>query len=104
MSPADAAARELAPGDLVEVESRAGRVGVSVEISDEMMAGVVSLPHGWGHGRDGVRLSVAAQHPGASVNDVTDETLVDVLSGTASFSGVPVTVRKAAAPADDAAT
>jgi anaerobic selenocysteine-containing dehydrogenase len=97
MSPADATDRGLRSGDMAEVGSRAGQVRVVVEVSDEMMSGVVSLPHGWGHDRDGVRLSVAAAHPGASANDLTDEGLVDALSGTASFSGVRVTVRALAA-------
>jgi hypothetical protein len=58
-----------------------------------MMPGVVSLPHGWGHHRAGTRLAVAAQHAGASLNDVTDAARVDVLSGNAALSGVPVRVR-----------
>ena len=57
-----------------------------------MKPGVVSLPHGWGHHRPGVRLTVAAAHPGASLNDLTDEGRVDALSGNAAFSGVEVTV------------
>ncbi len=56
------------------------------------MRGVVSLPHGFGHARPGVRLGVAKGHAGESVNDLTDELLVDPVSGTASLSGVPVTV------------
>ena len=57
-----------------------------------MMPGVVSLPHGWGHGRAGTQLRVAAQHPGVSINDLTDDQLVDVLTGTAALSGVRVHV------------
>jgi len=56
------------------------------------MPGVVSLPHGWGHGRPGVRLGVVSQHAGASINDVTDEQFVDQLTGTAALSGQQVTV------------
>ena len=52
---------------------------------------MVSLPHGYGHGRPGTRMSRAAEVPGASINDLTDPTLLDV-SGNAAFSGVPVTV------------
>ena len=62
---------------------------------DEIMRGVVSLPHGYGHGRKGVKLSVAAGAPGVSVNDLTDELAVDTLSGNAAFSGVPVEVARA---------
>ena len=96
MHPADAAARRLADGGLVRITSRVGAVTAPVKISDEVMPGVVSLPHGWGHGRAGVRLAVAAAHPGASINDLTDDQRVDAMSGNASFSGVRVTVEAAA--------
>jgi hypothetical protein len=92
MHPADAAARGVAEGDQVRVRSRVGEVQVSLAVSDEIARGVVSLPHGWGHTRNGVSLEVASAHAGASVNDLIDETFVDVVSGTASLSGVPVTV------------
>jgi hypothetical protein len=61
-------------------------------VSDEIARGVVSLPHGWGHTREGVSLEVARAHPGASINDLTDERFLDSVSGTAGLSGVPVTV------------
>jgi hypothetical protein len=57
-----------------------------------MMPGVVSLPHGFGHGRAGVRLSVAANVAGPSANDVTDAEFTDTLAGTSAVNGVPVTV------------
>lgn len=68
-----------------------------VAISTAMMPGVVSLPHGWGHGRAGSRLQVAAERPGANLNMVLDDRLIDPLSGNAVLSGVAVQVR--AAPA-----
>jgi anaerobic selenocysteine-containing dehydrogenase len=92
MHPEDARARGLEDGAWVRVSSRVGVVEAPLEVSDELMPGVVSLPHGWGHGREGIRLEVARAHPGVSVNDLTDEALVDELSGNAGFSGVPVTV------------
>ena len=92
--PADAAARQLASGDLAELQSDAGAVTVPVEVTDAVRPGVVSLPHGWGHGRDGVRLRLAREHPGASVNDVTSERFLDTLSGNAAFNGVPVTLQR----------
>jgi hypothetical protein len=67
-------------------------VDVPLQISDEVQEGVVSLPHGWGHGRKGSRLHVASELPGVSINDLTDETRIDALSGVAAFSGTPVAV------------
>lgn len=94
LHPRDAAARGIASGDAVRLASRAGEVVVPAEVSDEIMAGVVSLPHGWGHGRPGTRTQVASAHAGASVNDVTLPELVDLLSGTAALSGIEVTVER----------
>jgi anaerobic selenocysteine-containing dehydrogenase len=92
MHPDDAARRGLASGIMVEIVSRTGSVRAPLEVSEEIKPGVVSLPHGWGHHRPGTRLTTAAQAPGASLNDVTDEERIDELSGNAAFSGVPVTV------------
>jgi anaerobic selenocysteine-containing dehydrogenase len=92
MHPSDAKERHLEDGQKARVSSRVGVVEVPVEVSDEMMQGVVSLPHGWGHGRPGVHLSVAAAQPGASMNDLTDESFYDELAGTAALSGIPVHV------------
>jgi anaerobic selenocysteine-containing dehydrogenase len=92
MHPDDAASRGLTDGDIAALSSAAGTIEVPVEVTDAMMPGVVSLPHGWGHGRPGIRLGVASVHPGASINDVTDEHFVDALTATAAFSGVPVQV------------
>ena len=90
MHPDDASARGLSGGHLVRLRSRAGEVRVPLEVSDEIAKGVVSLPHGWGHQKASLR--VASATPGSSANDVTDETFVDGLTGTAAFNGVPVTV------------
>ncbi len=92
MHPDDARARGLADGDRVQVRSRVGQVAVPLALSSDIAVGVVSLPHGWGHGQSGVALRVAQSHAGASINDLTDEQRLDALSGNASFSGVPVTV------------
>ena len=93
MHPDDARARAISAGQQVEVSSRVGRVRVPVEISERMMAGVVSLPHGFGHGRSGTRQAVAARRPGASMNDLTDDGRVDRISACAVLSSVPVEVR-----------
>ena len=92
MHPEDAAARGVVDGQQVRVTSRVGSLEVAVELSAEMMPGVVSLPHGWGHSREGALLRTAQRHPGVSINDITDPLAVDALSGTAAFSGVPVEV------------
>ncbi len=92
MHPQDLSARKLEDGSRVRVRSRVGEIEVEVQSSDEMMPGVVSLPHGWGHARAGVKLQIAREHPGASANDLTDELFQDVLSGNAALNGVPVTV------------
>jgi anaerobic selenocysteine-containing dehydrogenase len=88
--PDDASRCGLSSGARARLESSAGAITVPIEVTTAMMPGVVSLPHGWGHDRDGIRLSVAAQHPGACMNDVTSESHLDALSGNAAFNGVAV--------------
>lgn len=92
MHPNDAANRDLISGQNVLVRSRVGEIVLPLEVTEEMMPGVVSIPHGWGHDRSGNRLAVAQQHAGASINDLTDTQAVDALCGTAAFNGTPVTV------------
>jgi anaerobic selenocysteine-containing dehydrogenase len=103
--PEDAARLGLAEGAEATVSSRVGEVTVPVSVTDEVMPGVVSLPHGYGHRREGTRLQVASAHAGVSVNDLTDDRAVDAVSGNAAFSGTPVRVRRtgARAPATPAA-
>jgi anaerobic selenocysteine-containing dehydrogenase len=96
INPDDAERLGVKSGDMVTLSSRVGQVSAPAEVTGDMMLGVVSLPHGFGHGRDGVQLSVATNHAGVSVNDLTDDKYIDVLSGNAAFSGVPVTLRAAA--------
>jgi anaerobic selenocysteine-containing dehydrogenase len=92
MHPDDAASRGLADGQAVSVRSRVGALRVPLQVTADVMPGVVCLPHGWGHHREGMRLRVAQAHAGASLNDLTDEDRVDALCGTAAFSGTPVEV------------
>ncbi len=94
MHPADLADRGIADGALVTVSSRVGSVTVDVQASEDIMRGVVSLPHGYGHQVDGTRLTRAVKVAGVSINDLTDPSLLDV-SGNAALSGVPVTVASA---------
>jgi anaerobic selenocysteine-containing dehydrogenase len=93
--PGDAAARGIESGTRVTVTSRVGAVDVPARVSDAIMPGVVSLPHGYGHRGDGIALAVAAEHAGASINDLTDPAEIDPLSGNAVLSGVPVRVEPA---------
>lgn len=90
--PLDAEARGITSGDTVVIRSRTGEVRAPAEVTDRIMRGVVSLPHGWGHGREGVRLSVASRSPGVSINDLTDDLCIDALTGNAAFSGIGVQV------------
>ncbi|USW97058.1 molybdopterin oxidoreductase family protein [Pseudomonas proteolytica] len=95
MHPDDLASRQLSDGQRVRVSSRIGMIEVQVLASLEMMPGVVSLPHGWGHDRPGVHMNIASAQPGASANDLTDERQLDELSGNAALNGVPVQVAAA---------
>ena len=97
MHPQDLAARGLRDGQRVTVSSRTGSVSIEVEATEAIMPGTVSLPHGWGHDREGIRLGIAAQHAGVSANDLTDERLVDGASGNSALNGVPVAVSAAEA-------
>jgi anaerobic selenocysteine-containing dehydrogenase len=90
--PDDARRLGLADGAAARVRSRAGRVEVPVEITDAVMPGVVSVPHGWGHDAPGVALRVASAHAGVNSNLLADELAMDPLSGTAVLNGIPVTV------------
>ena len=92
MHPTDAANRDLLNGQKVVVRSNVGSIVLPVEISEEIMRGVVSIPHGWGHDREGNQQTVAQQHAGVSINDLTDQQSIDALCGTAAFNGTAVTV------------
>ena len=90
--PDDAARLGLEDGVPARVENRAGALHAPVEVTDKIMPGVVSLPHGWGHDAPGARLGVAAEHAGVNSNLLADEGLVDALSGNAVLNGIPVVV------------
>jgi anaerobic selenocysteine-containing dehydrogenase len=90
--PDDAASARLVDGGLARVSSEAGSIEVPVEVSDEMMPGVVSLPHGWGHDRPGTRLSVAREHAGVNNNLLAPAHFYDPLSNNHAVNGIPVEV------------
>ena len=90
--PDDLTAHGLADGARAELASRTGLLAVTLEASEDIMPGVVSLPHGYGHDRAGIRMQTASANAGVSCNDVTDDRLLDDLSGNAAVNGVPVTL------------
>ena len=96
LHPDDAARLGLADGALARVRSRTGAVTVPVEITDTVRPGVVSIPHGWGHGLAGTRGAVAREHAGVNSNLLADDQLLDAPSGTAVLNGIPVEVCAAA--------
>jgi len=93
--PDDARRLGLTDGEPVRVASRVGEIELPAEVTDDVMPGVVSIPHGWGHGASGVRMRVAREHAGANSNVLADEQLVEPLSGTAVLNGIPVTLTPA---------
>ncbi len=96
MHPTDATRLALDDGDTACVRSRVGVVLVPVEVTDAIMPGVVSIPHGWGHDAEGTRMRVARAHAGVNTNLLADEAQFDPLSGNAVLNGIPVTVERAA--------
>jgi anaerobic selenocysteine-containing dehydrogenase len=93
--PDDAQRLGVVDGGQAVVSSAAGRIEAPVEVTDAIMPGVVSIPHGWGHSAPGVRMQVAAEHAGVNSNVLADESQVDPLSGNAVLNGIPVEVRAA---------
>jgi anaerobic selenocysteine-containing dehydrogenase len=92
--PDDAERLGLADGGPARVSSASGELVAPVEVTEEIMPGVVSIPHGWGHDVDGVRMSVASDHPGVNSN-LLAPVEVDAPSGNAVLNGIPVEVTAA---------
>ena len=97
MHPDDAAKRGVKAGDTVSVVSVAGQIEVPVELTESIMPGVVSMPHGWGHGKSGTRMTVANGSPGVNTNILSPPTFLDEPSGNGALNGIPVTVAPAVA-------
>jgi anaerobic selenocysteine-containing dehydrogenase len=93
--PDDAARLGLADGGTVRITSRVGSVDAPVEVTDSVRQGVVSLPHGWGHGVAGTQMGVAAEKAGVNSNILTDDQVMDPLSGNAALNAIPVTLQPA---------
>ena len=94
MHPEDAAMLGIDNKELVEVYNKIGSLQLPVEITEDIMQSVVSIPHGYGHGRKGVKLTEAQKAPGVSINDLTDPSILDNLSGNAVLNNIPVEIRK----------
>lgn len=92
INPNDAEKLNLQTGETVKISSRVGTIEIPCEITENIMPGVVSIPHGYGHDREGIRLDTAKNIAGASINDLTDELLLDDLTGNAAFSNVRVRI------------
>jgi anaerobic selenocysteine-containing dehydrogenase len=91
--PLDAERLKLQDGSLAHIASGPRSIQAQVQISSEMMPGVVSLPHGWGHNLPGAQLKLAAERPGANLNALLDDQLRDPLSGNAVLGGVAITMQ-----------
>ncbi|MDW3647999.1 MAG: molybdopterin oxidoreductase family protein [Bacteroidia bacterium] len=92
--PEDARSLKIEDKEEIRISSRVGSVDIPAEISDEIMQGVISIPHGWGHGRKGIKMDIASAHAGVSINDLTDPLYIDELTGNAALNGVAVRVEK----------
>lgn len=90
--PDDAARCGVTDNDIVTVKSEAGELKVPVEVTESIRPGVVSMPHGWGHGKPGTRMSVANSSPGANTNVLSPPTFIDEPSGNGVLNGIPVTI------------
>ncbi|MBA6356987.1 MULTISPECIES: molybdopterin-dependent oxidoreductase [unclassified Colwellia] len=93
--PDDAKVLGISNGQSVMVSSMVGEVKIEVVITDDIQRGVVSMPQGWGHNQQGTQMSVAAKQPGVSINDLTDASRVDTLTGNAALNGTPVAINVA---------
>ena len=92
INPTDAARLGVSDGSTARISSTAGSLLVQAEVTDEMLSGIVSLPHGWGHDKTGTRLSIAREHAGVNNNLLAPGEFVDTLSGNAAVNGIPVEV------------
>jgi anaerobic selenocysteine-containing dehydrogenase len=97
VNPKDATRLGLEDGGRARITHQGRSIEAEVEITEEMMPGVVSLPHGWGHDQLGAQLEVAAANPGANLNALMDENRRDPLSGNAVLSGMEVEMKPVAA-------
>jgi anaerobic selenocysteine-containing dehydrogenase len=92
INPADSESLGLKENEIAVIKSRVGQVEIPIEISSDIMSGVVSIPHGYGHHRIGTKQEIAKQYAGVSINDLSDEKVIDKLTGNSAFSAVRVEI------------
>jgi anaerobic selenocysteine-containing dehydrogenase len=92
INPADSESLGLKEHEIAVIKSRVGQVEIPIEISSDIMTGVVSIPHGYGHHRIGTKQEIAKQYAGVSINDLSDEKVIDKLTGNSAFSAVRVEI------------
>jgi anaerobic selenocysteine-containing dehydrogenase len=89
---ADAQKHQLQEGDSIKVVSQTNELVISVTITENIKAGIISIPHGWGHNQPDTKLSIANKHPGVNINNLMNDTEIDELSGNAVLAGVPIRI------------
>lgn len=104
ISKEDAEKRKISSGDMLKVSTDYGAVTIECEVTEDIMPGVISIPHGWGHDHEGTQLSIASKHPGVNMNVLISDQFVDKLTGTSVLNGMPVRVEVLKAPPRKAAT
>ena len=95
VNPLDATRLGLSDGGMARLRAGGAELLAPVQLSDELMPGVISLPHGWGHDLPGARLKLAEQRPGVNMNALLNDQMRDPLSGNAVLSGIAVEVAAA---------
>ena len=95
INPVDAARLGLRDAERVTVRSRVDSIKIPAELTDDILVGVVSIPHGWGHNDPAVSLRIAGDRPGVNSNRLTDEDVIDAPSGNAVLCGIPVAIARA---------
>ena len=97
--PDDAERVGVTDGEAAVVSSANGQIELQALVTDDMMPGVISIPHGWGHDLEGVDMDVARAHAGVNVNVLGDSSTLEALTGNAVLNGIPVTLAPARQPA-----
>jgi formate dehydrogenase len=99
--PDDAVAHGLSDGGGVRITSKHGSLEVAVKVTDEIVAGTVALPHGWGH-HGGWQVANAAG--GANSNVLAGSAVEDLepLAGMAFLNGIRVKLEPIAAAPEHA--